>query len=181
MTRTRRTLTRTRQTFRTLLLLLLPYVAGCGGGSTDNVSLPGPDPAALAVSAPTPEGLTAALSQDKSTIPVSKGTVTYTMTLTNTAQSPVAVSVPQDSAGNPLPPVALLVQSTAGDTIYPASLGSPANGSAMQTLTLQPGDFVQQTLQLTNAFRVISRYHATAAFTTNSRQTVVGPLVLTAR
>lgn len=174
-------MTRKYQTFWTVPLLLLPFIVGCGGGSADNVSLPGPDPTTLSLSAPTPEGLTAALSQDKSTIAVTKGTVTYTLTLTNSAQGPIAVSVPQDSAGSPLPPVSLTVKSTAGDTIYPALLGLPVKGGNTETLTLQPGDFVQQTLQLSNAFPVISRYNATATFTTAGGQTVVGPLVLTAR
>jgi len=162
-------------------LLILILTAGCGG-SSDTITLPGPDPGTLALSAPTPEGLTAALMQDKSTIPVTRGTVNYTLTLTNGTQNPVAVSVPQDSAGNPLPPVSLSIKSSAGAPIYPTSAAAPpATGGGAQTLTLQPGDFVQQTLQVTNLFQVIGRYNATATFTTAGGQTLVGPLTLTAR
>ncbi len=163
------------------LILAALVTPGCGG-SSDAVTLPGPDPTALAVSAPTAEGLTAELRQDKATIPVTTGTVNYTLTLTNSTQRSVAVSVPQDKSGSPLPPVSLSIKSSAGETLYPSpALGMPAQGGGTQTLTLQPGDFVQQTLQLSNLFRVIGRYQATATFTTNSGQTAVGPLVLTAR
>lgn len=162
------------------LLLVLMLTAGCGGGGA--VSLPGPDPTTLALSAPTPKGLTAALRQDKSTITVTKGTVNYTLILTNGTQNPVAVAMPQDSGGSPLPPVALFIKSSAGEVVYPSpATGAPVPGGGSQTLTLQPGDFVQQTLQLTNLFQVIGRYNATATFTTGSGQTTVGPLVLTAR
>jgi len=175
-------MTHKHQTLRALpFLIALLLTAGCGG-SSDNVPLPGPDPTTLSLSTPTPDGLTAALMQDKAVIAVTTGTVNYTMTLTNTSQSPVAVSVPQDSMGNPLPPVSLSVKSSAGEPVYPATAGSgPVKGGTQQTLTLQPGDFVQQTLQLSNAFRVIGRYQATATFTTNAGPTIVGPLTLTAR
>lgn len=163
------------------LLLVLMLTAGCGGGG-GAVSLPGPDPTTLALSAPTPKGLTAALRQDKSTITVTMGTVNYTLTLTNSTQNAVAVTVPQDSGGSPLPPVLLSIKDSAGDVLYPSpATGAPVPGGGSQTLILQPGDFVQQTLQITNLFRVIGRYQATAIFTTNGGQTVVGPLVLTAR
>ncbi len=162
-------------------LLALLAAAGCGG-SSDNITLPGPDPATLSLSAPTAEGLTAALRQDKSTIAVTTGTVNYTLTLTNSTQNAVAVSVPQDSGGSPLPPVLLSIKDSAGDVLYPnPAIDAPVKGGGSQTLTLQPGDFVQQTLQITNLFRVIGRYQATAVFTTNGGQAVVGPLVLTAR
>lgn len=164
------------------LLLVLTLTAGCGGGGGGGVSLPGPDPTALSVSAPTAEGLTATLTQDKSTIAVMRGTVNYAMTLTNSSQSPVAVSVPQDDKGSPLPPVSLRITDSAGGAVYPrAGLGAPVGGGATQTLTLQPGDFVQQTLQVTNLFQVIGRCQATATFTTSGKQTTVGPLTLTAR
>lgn len=170
-----------RQTLRALLFLLAPLLTTGCGGSSDNVPLPGPDPATLSLSALTPEKLTAALMQDKSTVAVTTGTVNYTLSLTNSTQSPIAVLVPTDGAGSPLPPVSLVIQSSAGEPVYPTTPGPPTKGGTAQTLTLQPGDFLQQTLQLTNVFRVVSRYNATATFTTNGKQTIVGPLVLTAR
>ncbi len=171
-----------RQTLRALLFLLAPLLTTGCGGSSDNVPLPGPDPATLSLSALTPEKLTAALMQDKSTVAVTTGTVNYTLSLTNSTQSPIVVLVPTDGAGSPLPPVSLVIKSSTGDTIYPTTaIGAPVQSGTMQTLTLQPGDFVQQTLQLSNAFRVIGRYQATATFTTNTGPTLVDPLILTAR
>lgn len=180
--KTTRAMTRTRQTLVALLLLLpIATAAGCGG-SSDNASLPGPDPTALALSMPTPDGLTASLTQDKATVPVTTNTVTYTLTLTNQSKTPVSVSTPQDSQGNPLPPVSLSVKSSGGEAVYPTSaIGPPVTKGTQKTLVLQPGDFVQQSLQLTNAFQVIGRYQAMAVFTTSGGQTLVGPLTLTAR
>lgn len=164
-----------------LLPLAATLTAGCGGGG-GGVSLPGPDPTRLSLSAPTPEGLTATLMQDKSTIAVTTGTVNYAMTLTNGTQAPLAVSLPRDDQGNPLPLVTLSVKGDAGDVVYPAgTLTVPPPGGALRAVTLQPGDFVQQTLQISNAFRVIGRYQAVATFGTNGGQTAVGPLTLTAR
>lgn len=174
-------LTYLRTTRALLAALAAILMAGCSG-SSDNVQLSGPDPTTLSLTASTPNGLTATLAQDKSTIPVSSGTVTYTLSLTNMGTAAVTVLAPSDTKGGPLPPVTLTVTGSDGEgQVYPnASNGTPVPGP-QQTVTLQPGGFLSETITLPGAFPTIGRYAATATFTTGGAATVAGPLTLTAR
>lgn len=174
-------LTYLRTTRALLAALAAILMAGCSG-SSDNVQLSGPDPTTLSLTASTPNGLTATLAQDKSTIPVSSGTVTYTLTLTNNGMAAVTVFAPSDAKGGPLPPVTLTVTGSDGGQVYPgAGSNSPPAPGPAQSVTLQPGGFLSETITLPGAFPTIGRYAATATFTTGGAATVAGPLILTAR
>jgi hypothetical protein len=160
-------------------LFLGALVSGCGGGgggSTGGSGLTGPDPTALSLSATTPDGLTAALSQEQATVKVNS-TVTYTVTLTNPGSAPIDIQTSsQPGSTQPLVPVEIAVTDSSGQSVYT----SPAP-AASQTVTLQPTQYLTETLTLTNVFQHIGRYSATATFHTGSSPTVLGPLVLTAR
>jgi uncharacterized repeat protein (TIGR01451 family) len=155
-------------------------LAGCGGGGGSSNSggggLTGPDPTTLALSATTPDGLMATLSQPQATVKVGS-TVTYTVTLTNAGSTPVSIQT-GDQAGTdqPLVPVSFTVTDSAGKSVYT----NPAP-AASQTVTLQPTQYLTETLTLTNVFQHTDRYSATATFQTGSSPTTLGPLVLTAR
>lgn len=175
------------------LVLALLLFSGCGGGGSNGGSggggntggggngggtLPGPDPTALSVSGTTPGGLTVSLAQDRATVPTG-GTVTYTLALNNTTANPVDIqTVVQPGDGLPLVPATLQVVNTAGAVVYPFGT-TPAQPKS--TVTLQPGQYVNETLTLSNLFRAQDRYRATATFTIGGATTVIGPLVLTAR
>lgn len=167
------------------LLLALLLFNGCGGGGGNSSGggngggpLVGPDPTALSVSGTTPGGLTVSLAQDQATIPTGS-TVTYTLTLNNTTASPVDIrTVVQANDGLPLVPATLQVVNTAGVVVYPFSTPPEQPKSSV---TLQAGQFLTETLSLSNLFRSQDRYRATATFTVGGTMTVVGPLVLTAR
>lgn len=167
-----------------LALLLLGGCGGGGGGSTGGNggggggTLTGPDPTALAVSGTTPGGLAVSLAQDRATVPTGS-TVTYTLTLNNTTPNPVDIqTVVQPGDGLPLVPATLQVVNTAGAIVYPFTTPAPQPTSRV---TLQPGQFLTETLTLSNVFRAQDRYRATATFTVGGATTAVGPLVLTAR
>ena len=150
--------------------------AGCSGSSSsDSALLNGSDPTTLSLTAQTPNGLTATLAQDNSTIPVTTGTVNYVLTLTNNSPSAVTVAHPDDAKGNPLPPVTFTLVDASGSTVYQL----PSSGT-LTSLVLQPKGYLSETLTLPGALRVIGRYQATAVFTTDGT-TTVGPLTITAR
>ncbi len=171
-----------------VLFFALLLFCGCGGGGSSTGgknnggngggALPGPDPTALAVSGVTPGGLTVSLAQDRATVPTG-GTVTYTLTLNNTTPNPVEIdTVVQPGSGLPLVPATLRVVNTAGTVVYP--FGAPP-AQTTSRVTLQPGQYVNETLTLSNLFRAQDRYRATATFTVSGVTTALGPLVLTAR
>ena len=168
-----------------LALPVLLLFSGCGGGGGENNNggngggtLTGPDPTALSMTGTTPGGLAVSLAQDRATVPTGS-TVTYTLTLNNTTTNPVDIqTVVQSSDGLPLVPATLQVVNTAGAVVYPFSAPTPQPTS---TVTLQPGQYITETLTLSNLFRAQDRYRATATFTVSGATTSVGPLVLTAR
>lgn len=167
-----------------LLFSALLLLGGCGGGGGNNTggngggTLTGPDPTALSVSGTTPGGLAVTLAQDRATV-ATGSTVAYTLTLNNTTPNPVAIqTVVQSGDGLPLVPATLQIVNTAGAVVYPFSTPTQQPTS---TVTLQPGQYLTETLTLSNLFRTQDRYRATATFTVGPSTTSIGPLVLTAR
>lgn len=169
-------------------LLLLPLLAGCGGGGGSSNGgggdrpLPGPDPTTLSLSATTADGLAVSLAQDRATIPVNSGVV-YTLSLTNNNSTAVTIQAPtQPGSNQPLIPVDLTIVDSVGKEVYPDGLSNAPTkhtGPAV-SLTLQPGQFLSETVSLSSIFPQRDRYQATATFHTGVT-TAVGPLVLTAR
>lgn len=161
-----------------LLGALIVGAAGCGGGSNDIFSNPGPT--SFSVSALTPNGLTATLSQDRATIRTTD-TVTYTLTLTNTTASPVVVRTSGFDATNAPPPAFIRIVNAQGAFVYPDPtwpvLGVPADPELF--VTLQPGASLTAVQPFPAFFDQPGRYRATATFTVGENEINAGPLTLT--
>ena len=119
--------------------LFVPGLAGCGGSSPTNTS--GPillKP--LSVSVPLSNGLTATLTEDRSTVSVG-GTVTYTATLTNSTAQPVTYQSFIYPTVFGTVPASLLINNSSSQTVYPAGpiSAAVANGPVV---TLAPGQSV---------------------------------------
>lgn len=159
-------------TIRALLgvmaFVTVPILAGCGGSST---SLPDPQPPF--VSAALPDGLTATLAEDRSSIAVG-GVVTYTLALTNDTAQPITyrpvISGPAPS-GNV--PATLLVKDAGGGTVFPAG-ALPQFVAIGPSTTLAPGQSVSGTLAVggndQGRYSASGRYNASAAFSVQTGQ-----------
>ena len=169
-------------------LMLVPLLAGCGGGGGGNGNTGGGTTGTtnsggttngtntgvqnpLSVSGVTLTGLTATLSEPVSTISVG-GAVTYTLTLTNTT----GVAILVRSTSTPSAPSAVVtVTGPTGGTSYQPIPGEPplANGS------LAPGQTISTTKTATG-FTSAGTYSATATFGDDTSGTPknVGPLIV---
>lgn len=175
-----------RSIFAALCILFsLALLAGCGGGGgggnggacNDPTSLCGSDPTTLTLSKATPEHLTATLTQSQSTISTT-GTVTYTVTLLNTTSSPVNVVTYNDATGQPTVPAGLTITDSLGTVVYPYQGSS--NPPTPSQVTLAPNQSITATVTTFTPTHQ-GRFLASATFSFNGNNTVVGPLTVTAR
>ena len=171
--------------------LLAPGLAGCGGSSSSSSSTPALMP--RSVSATLSNGLTATLTEDRSTVSVG-GTVTYTVALANNTTQPITYQ-PIYGGGGLAPPVpaALVVSNPSNQTVYP--LGPIPNlVSAGPPVTLAVGQSVTETQAVntdtTNGLTIAGGYSAAGSYTASayfgfssgsasSGSTTVGPLPVT--
>lgn len=168
------------------LSLTIPFLAGCGGGSS-SVNTPAiPTPTALTASAVTANGLTGTLSQAAVTVPMS-GNIQYTISLTNTTSQPVVINEvyysDQTARGGQIPgPSAFFeVKDPAGARLYPGPV--VALGAPFQTVdvTLQPGQVVTRSVQV-SGFKAKGLYTANASFPNGPGQPAdAGPLSVLAQ
>ena len=182
------------------VLLALPSLTGCGGSSSSGTSAPTPMP--LSASATLSDGLTATLTEDRSTVSVG-GTVTYTATLTNPTALPITYQpVISGAASFSGPafgvPATLVVDSPAGQTVYPVGVIANFVGIG-PSVTLTPGQSVSGTqavstntdtgLTVSQGYFAAGRYTASAYFsvvsgTSANSQPIAataGPLTVTAQ
>ena len=164
-------------------LLAVPGLTGCGGGGGSSTTTMVPQ--SRAVSAALPDGLTATLAEDRSTVAVG-GVVTYTLTLANnTAQRVTYHPVFGGTAPSGVP-AALVVKDAGGNTAFP--VGVMPNFIAIgPSTTLAPGQSVSGTLAVggddEGHYSAAGQYSASASFTvqtgadsTSQVATAVGPL-----
>ena len=176
-------------------LLSLPCLAGCGGSSSPNTAAP-LTPRSL--SAALPNGLTATLTEDRSTVSVG-GTVTYTATLTNSTAQPVTYQPVLSGSGLAGVPAALSVSDPSGQIVYP--LGPIAQFVGIgPSVTLAPGQSVSAPqavtttridgLTVTEGYAAAGKYTASAVFAvvpgsvpdaSQGINVTVGPLPVTAQ
>lgn len=178
-----------KQTTKTWLgiasLLALPGLAGCGGNSSTTANAPTPSP--RSVSAAVPDGLTATLAEDTSSISVG-GTITYTLTLANNTAQPIIYQ--PIIAGGTLSrtvPASLIVTDSHGSLIFP--VGAVAQFISIgPSTTLVPGQSVSGTVAVggssTGQFSAAGQYSASATFaiqtgpdSASQTATAVGPLL----
>jgi uncharacterized repeat protein (TIGR01451 family) len=153
-----------------LAALALPLLAGCGGGGGGGgSSSPGPTP--MTVSATTTHGLTASLTEDRSTVSVGS-TVNYTLTLTNSTSA--AVTILYVSALPTQPSGTLIVKNAANVSVYSPTPPPPT----LDNFSLAPGQSLTQSFS-TAAFAAAGTYTATANFSNDQPNVSVGPLPLT--
>ncbi len=158
--------------------LLVPCLAGCGGSSAPKNTA---DPILFvphSVSATLSDGLTATLTEDRSTVAVG-GTVTYTATLANNTAQPITYQ-PVLSGTNSFGgtnalnvPAALVVSSPSGQTVYPIG-PIPLFVGVGAGVVLVPGQSVSATqtvtttkmtgLAVTQGYSASGTYTATAYF-----------------
>lgn len=165
----------------------LPLLAGCGGGGgsngntgtgttgtgtnttgTSTLGTNGPPPAITSVSIVEPNGLTASLSENTSSISVG-GSVIYTLTLTNTTAA--AVAIHYSSATPTSPPAGLVVRDPSGIQV-PGSVPGPP---PLDNTTLAPGQTFTST-QTVSGYTVSGTYTATATFTDGGAFATLAPL-----
>ncbi len=177
--------------------LLVPSLTGCGGSSSSgpaNTPITS-NPVPRSVSATISNGLTATLTEDRTTVSVG-GTVTYTATLTNSTAQPITYQ-PVYGGGGLAPPVpaALVVSNPSHQTVYP--LGPIPNFvSVGQPVTLVPGQSVTETqavkTEANNGLTIAGGYSTAGQYTANAffgfdvgvsppAPTTVGPLPVTAQ
>lgn len=171
--------------------LLVAGLAGCGGSSSSSSSTPTLIP--RSVSATLSNGLTATLTEDRSTVSIG-GTVNYTVALANNTAQPITYQ-PIYGGGGLAPPVsaALVVSNPSNQTVYPlgpipnlVSVGPPVTLAAGQSVTEAQAVNTDTTNGLTIAggYSAAGSYTASAYFgfnssTTSSTADTVGPLPVT--
>ena len=165
----------------TTALLALPALAGCGGSSSSSSSAP--IPTALSVSTTLSNGLTAALIQDRYTVPVG-GTVTYTETLTNSTAQPISFC-PVNGVGSSNVPASVSVGNQSGQAVYPLGPYTPIV-SIGPSITLAPGQAISETqvvdtnrddgLTIAEGYSTAGQYKASAIFTIVAGTSESGPL-----
>jgi hypothetical protein len=144
-----------------------------GTGTTGTGTSTGGQPA-LTATVTTVSGLTASLSEASSTVSVG-GTMTYTLTLTNST----AAAIPVHSNGLNIPAAGIIVRGPSGAISYdPVPGPAPViNGS------LAPGQTLTTTV-IANGFTAAGNYSAIATFSddfTPGYSASVGPLTVTAQ
>ena len=169
--------------------LVLPGLAGCGGGGGSSIT---PLPLSpRAVSATLPDGLTATLAEDRSTVSVG-GVVTYTLTLANATAQPISYH-PVIGGATPSGgvPASLVVKDAGGSTAFPVG-AMPAVIFIGPNTTLAPGQSVSGTLAVggndAGRYSAAGQYSASALFTvqtgtdsSSQTTTTVGPLPVVAQ
>jgi len=172
----------------------LPLLAGCGGGGgsngnpgtgttgtgtntngtstngTSTLGTNGPAPAVTSVSIVEPNGLTASLSENTSSISVG-GSVIYTLTLTNTTAA--AVSIHYSSSTPTAPPAGLVVRDPSGNQV-PGSVPGPP---PLDNTTLAPGQTLTS-IQTVSGYTLSGTYNATATFTDGATFATLAPLAV---
>ncbi len=142
---------------------LVPILAGCGGSSSSGTNAPVLTP--RSVSATLSDGLTATLTEDRSTVPVG-GTVTYTVTLTNRTTQPVTYQPVIGGVSIPNAPAALVVADPQGNEAFPVG-AIPNYVSIGPSVTLAPGQSVSGAQVVGNSsegsYSTAGQYTATAA------------------
>ncbi len=166
---------------------VLPLLAGCGGGGGGNGNTGGGGttgtsgtagtsgtsgttgpPPVTSVSIVEPNGLTASLSENAGSISVG-GSVTYTLTLTNTTTA--AVSIHYSAAVPTQPPAGIIVRDSSGNQV-PGSVPGPP---PLDTLSLAPGQTLTST-QTVSGYAVAGTYTATATFSDGPAFATLAPL-----
>ena len=165
-------------------------LTGCGGGGPGTTTMT-PVLTPRAVSAVLPDGLTATLAEDRSTIAVG-GVVTYTLTLANATAQPITY---HPIIGGAMPsggvPAALVVKDAGGGTAFPVGPMPDLIGIGPST-TLAPGQSVSGTLAVGGSdegrYSAAGQYSASAFFAVQTgtdsaslTTTVVGPLPVAAQ
>lgn len=193
--------------FCALGALALPGLVGCGGGGSSTTPITPVVPLPHSVSAALPNGLTATVAEDRTSVPVG-GVVTYTMTLTNNTAQPITFQpVQKDTRPSAGVGDALMVVEVAGGE---GGLVTFPTGGFAQVITtgpsnsLAPGKSVSGTVLVgpsgpggfaadgsyTNpsGFLVTGAYIARVSFTLQTGQdassvvtTSVGPLEVDAK
>lgn len=153
-------------------VLLMPGLAGCGGsGSSTNTS----GPIFLvprSVSSTLSNGLTATLTEDRSTVSVG-GTVTYTATLTNPTTQAITYQPTLSGSNSFSVPAALVISNPSGQSVYPLEPTAQFIGVGA-SVTLAPGQSVSGTqtvsttsipgASVTQGFSAAGQYTAKAYF-----------------
>ncbi len=152
-------------------VLAVPILAGCGGGGDSSTAPTDPQP--HSVSAALPDGLTATLAEDRSSVSVG-GTVTYTMTLANATGQPITYRpVIGGAAPSGNVPAALVVKDPSGRTAFPVGV-MPQFISVGPSTTLAPGQSVSGTLAVGGSdqgrYSAAGRYNASASFAVQTGQ-----------
>ncbi len=144
-------------------------LAGCGGSSSSSTSAP---LAPRIASSVLPDGLTATLTEDRTTVPVG-GTVTYTITLTNSTTAPITYQGIYGPGSGPPVPAFVEVTNQSGNLAYP--LQATTNVVYIgQSATLAPGQSVSETqvvstspnvgAPMTPGYSLPGAYKASASF-----------------
>ena len=153
-------------------LLFLPCLAGCGGGgSGQSTAFVGPDPTALSVSATTPNGLTAMLTQDKAA--TSTGApLGYTLTLSNQTSQAESVeafgglnSQGQYDLSKVQPDAYFKITDAADKTVYPIPSTSLSNAVEVPIPIILPaGQTISEKVSIAGGLSPSGRYQASATF-----------------
>ena len=117
-----------------------------------------------------PDGLTASLSENTANILIG-GSVTYTLTLTNTTAA--AVSIHYSASTPTAPPAGFIVRDPSG-TQVPGSVPGPP---PLDTLSLAPGQTLTST-QTVTGYTVHGTYTATATFNDSGTFVTLTPLAV---
>ncbi len=173
--------------------LLPPGLAGCGGSSSSST---GAAPLApRTASATLSDGLTAILTEDRTTVPVG-GTVNYTVTLTNSTAQPITYQPVYGPGSSPPVPASLTITDPSGTVVYPVG-PLPQVVSIGPSVTLTPGQSVSAAqavhttpvagLTVSEGYSRTGQYAATATFSavsaaSGNSQTnePIGPITVTA-
>lgn len=168
-------------------VLSLSLLAGCGGGggggngnggggttSTSSTSGNNSSTSANSISASTPSGLIATLSEPSTIVGVN-GSVTYTLSIRNPTATNIAIQ--SATPNTPTTPAAsLVVRDAAGNKVYEPIPGGPPVFSAI----LAPGQTLTTTVAV-STFAARGAYYASANFGETNPATPVGPLPVTAQ
>ena len=143
------------------------------------------------VSSTLSNGLTATLTEDRSTVSVG-GTVSYTVTLANNTAQPISYQPIYGGYSAPPIPAALIVSNPASQTVYPLG-ATPALGYVGQPVILAPGQSLTETQTVTtntnNGLTIAGGYSTPGQYTastflsfssaTQQSDGTVGPLTVT--